>query len=53
MGPPFAGRAAAGIASDRRSYPQTALTFNLCHSRSHHDNPTVTFNVQTVWCSWM
>jgi 2-octaprenyl-6-methoxyphenol hydroxylase len=33
-------RAAAGIASDRRIYPQTALTFNLCHSRSHHDNST-------------
>jgi 2-octaprenyl-6-methoxyphenol hydroxylase len=33
-------RAAAGIASERRSYPQTALTFNLCHSRSHHDNST-------------
>jgi 2-octaprenyl-6-methoxyphenol hydroxylase len=33
-------RAAAGITSDRRSYPQTALTFNLRHSRPHHDNST-------------
>jgi 2-octaprenyl-6-methoxyphenol hydroxylase len=33
-------RAAAGIASDRRSCPQTALTFNLRHSRSHHDTST-------------
>ncbi len=30
-------RAAAGIASDRRTCPQTALTFNLRHSRPHHD----------------
>src|SRR5947209_5263018 len=30
-------RAAAGIEIDRRIYPQTALTFNLRHSRPHHD----------------
>ena len=29
-------RAAAGIATDSRSYPQTALTFNLAHTRPHH-----------------
>src|SRR4051812_32542224 len=28
-------RQAAGIASDHRSYPQIALTFNLRHSRAH------------------
>jgi len=33
-------RAAAGIASERRTYPQTALTFNLRHSRPHHDTST-------------
>jgi 2-octaprenyl-6-methoxyphenol hydroxylase len=30
-------RAACGIATQRRSYPQTALTANLSHSRSHDD----------------
>jgi 2-octaprenyl-6-methoxyphenol hydroxylase len=30
-------RAAAGISVTRRSYPQTALTFNLRHAREHHD----------------
>ena len=29
-------RIAAGIDTHRRSYPQTALTFNLAHSRPHH-----------------
>jgi len=33
-------RAAAGIETDRRSYPQTALTFNLGHARPHHDIST-------------
>lgn len=33
-------RAAAGIASNRRSYPQTALTFTLAHTRPHHDIST-------------
>jgi 2-octaprenyl-6-methoxyphenol hydroxylase len=33
-------RAAAGIASDRHAYPQTALTFNFAHSRHHHDTST-------------
>jgi 2-octaprenyl-6-methoxyphenol hydroxylase len=33
-------RAAAGIETDGRSYPQTALTFNLAHSRPHHDTST-------------
>ena len=33
-------RAAAGIESDSASYPQTALTFNLRHSRPHHDTST-------------
>jgi 2-octaprenyl-6-methoxyphenol hydroxylase len=28
-------RAAAGIATDSRSYPQTALTFTLAHARPH------------------
>ncbi|HWV40013.1 UbiH/UbiF family hydroxylase [Pseudorhodoplanes sp.] len=29
-------RAAAGIESEGRRYPQTALTFNLAHTRPHH-----------------
>ena len=33
-------RAAAGIPTDRRVYAQTALTFNLRHSRPHHDTST-------------
>jgi 2-octaprenyl-6-methoxyphenol hydroxylase len=33
-------RTAAGIATDRRSYPQTALTFNLSHARPHDDTST-------------
>ncbi len=33
-------RAAAGIGTDSRSYPQTALTFNLAHTRPHHDIST-------------
>ena len=33
-------RAAAGIESDGRAYPQTALTFNLAHTRPHHDTST-------------
>jgi 2-octaprenyl-6-methoxyphenol hydroxylase len=33
-------RAAAGIETDGRSYPQTALTFNLSHSRQHDDTST-------------
>jgi 2-octaprenyl-6-methoxyphenol hydroxylase len=33
-------RAAAGIETDRASYPQTALTFNLGHSRPHADTST-------------
>jgi 2-octaprenyl-6-methoxyphenol hydroxylase len=33
-------RAAAGIVTDGRSYPQTALTFNLSHARAHHDIST-------------
>jgi 2-octaprenyl-6-methoxyphenol hydroxylase len=33
-------RAAAGIDSRGRSYPQTALTFNLAHTRPHHDTST-------------
>ena len=33
-------RAAAGIATNRRSYPQTALTLNLAHARSHHNTAT-------------
>ena len=33
-------RAAAGIATRRRAYPQTALTLNLGHDRPHHDTPT-------------
>src|SRR5215467_4116062 len=33
-------RTAAGIDMRGRSYPQTALAFNLCHSRPHHDTST-------------
>ncbi len=33
-------RTAAGIETDGRSYPQTALTFNLSHSRAHQDIST-------------
>ena len=33
-------RVAAGISTDRRTYRQTALTFNLGHSRPHHDAST-------------
>ena len=33
-------RAAAGIDTEGHSYPQTALTFNLQHSRAHHDTST-------------
>jgi 2-octaprenyl-6-methoxyphenol hydroxylase len=33
-------RGAAGIATESRSYPQTALTFNLAHARPHHDTST-------------
>src|SRR5581483_8993991 len=33
-------RSAAGIESDSRDYPQTALTFNLAHSRAHRNIST-------------
>ncbi|HEV3371979.1 MAG TPA: UbiH/UbiF family hydroxylase [Xanthobacteraceae bacterium] len=33
-------RQAAGIATDARGYPQTALTFNLSHQRPHRDTST-------------
>jgi 2-octaprenyl-6-methoxyphenol hydroxylase len=33
-------RTAAGIGSDSRTYPQTALTFTLAHTRPHHDIST-------------
>jgi 2-octaprenyl-6-methoxyphenol hydroxylase len=33
-------RAAAGIESQRSSYPQTALTLNLAHTRPHADTST-------------
>jgi 2-octaprenyl-6-methoxyphenol hydroxylase len=33
-------RAAAGIDTDTRVYPQTALTFNLAHTRPHRDTST-------------
>ena len=33
-------RTAADIETDGRSYPQTALTFNLRHTRAHHDIST-------------
>lgn len=33
-------RTAAGIESDVRRYPQTALTFNLAHTRPHRDTST-------------
>jgi len=38
-------RTAAGIASDRRTYPQTALTLNLEHGRAH-DNTTTEFHTE-------
>jgi 2-octaprenyl-6-methoxyphenol hydroxylase len=33
-------RASAGIGSSRRSYPQSALTLNLTHTRAHQDTST-------------
>ena len=33
-------RAAAGISTQRRAYPQTALVLNLAHDRPHHDTST-------------
>ena len=33
-------RAAAGISTDRRAYPQTALTLNLDHGRPHRNSAT-------------
>ncbi len=33
-------RAAAGIGTNRRAYPQTALTLNLSHGKPHHDTAT-------------
>jgi 2-octaprenyl-6-methoxyphenol hydroxylase len=33
-------RSAAGIAVDSRTYPQTALTYTLAHTRPHHDIST-------------
>lgn len=33
-------RAAAGISTERRTYPQVALTLNLAHTRSHDDTST-------------
>ena len=33
-------RAAAGIGTRRRTYPQTALTLNLAHARPHDDTST-------------
>ena len=33
-------RTAAGIETDGRAYPQTALTFNLAHARPHQDTST-------------
>jgi 2-octaprenyl-6-methoxyphenol hydroxylase len=33
-------RAAAGIDTEGHEYPQTALTFNLVHTRPHHDVST-------------
>jgi 2-octaprenyl-6-methoxyphenol hydroxylase len=33
-------RAAAGIGTDRRAYPQTALTLNLAHDRPHYNTAT-------------
>ena len=33
-------RTAAGIETDERSYPQTALTYGFAHTRPHHDAST-------------
>ena len=39
-------RAAAGITTTRRTYPQTALTLNLAHTRSH-DNTSTEFHTES------
>ena len=39
-------RAAAGIATTRRTYPQTALTLNLAHARSH-ENASTEFHTES------
>jgi 2-octaprenyl-6-methoxyphenol hydroxylase len=39
------GRAAAGITTECSSYPQTALTFNLTHTRPH-DNTSTEFHTE-------
>jgi 2-octaprenyl-6-methoxyphenol hydroxylase len=39
-------RQAAGIETDARRYPQTALTLNLAHGRQHHDI-TTEFHMET------
>jgi 2-octaprenyl-6-methoxyphenol hydroxylase len=39
-------RQAANIAADRRSYPQTALTLNIAHTRPHHDT-SIEFHTET------
>lgn len=39
-------RAAAGIGSKRRSYPQAALTLNLAHARSH-DDTSIEFHTES------
>ena len=39
-------RAAAGIGTERRTYPQTALTLNLAHARPHADM-AIEFHTET------
>ena len=39
-------RAAAGIVTTRRTYPQTALTLNLAHARSH-ENASTEFHTES------
>ncbi len=39
-------RAAAGISTTRRTYPQTALTLNLAHARSH-ENASTEFHTES------
>jgi 2-octaprenyl-6-methoxyphenol hydroxylase len=39
-------RATAGIATTRRTYPQTALTLNLTHARSH-ENASTEFHTES------
>jgi 2-octaprenyl-6-methoxyphenol hydroxylase len=45
-------RAAAGIGTERRAYPQTALTLNLAHARPHRDTATE-FHTESGPCTFV